>query len=208
MKRKYIFICILFLLFIINTILVLTNKYSVIDNNVYNYIISYRSNFLDSIFKLITSIGNTMNIIIIVFILLIFLSKESIYRLMITIITTVSSNQILKNIIRKPRPNILRLIKEYGYSYPSGHTMISVAVFGVLIYIVNRNIKNKFIKVILIILLLSLILLIGVSRIYLGVHDFSDVVGGYLLTIPILLLTNTVLSNHFRGNINDKDSSF
>ena len=83
--------------------------------------------------------------------------------------------------------------------------MISIGIYGLLIYIVCRYIKNKFIKIVLTMLLFILIILIGISRVYLGVHNPSDIIGGYLMALVILLLVNTLLSNHFRGNKNDKD---
>jgi len=85
--------------------------------------------------------------------------------------------------------------------------MISIAIYGVLIYIIYKNIKNKFIKTILIIILTILVLLIGISRIYLGVHYPTDILGGYLIALPIVILIIGLLNDHFRGNINDKDSS-
>lgn len=207
MKKRYIISGILFLLFIIITILMITNNTKVLDENIYNYIYSFRNNFLDNLFKTITKFGNTSTIIIMIFILLIFLGKENIYKLILTVVTTVLTNQGLKHIIRRIRPEHIRLIKEKGYSYPSGHSMISIALYGLLIYLIYKNIKNKFLKTILIVLLLTLILGIGISRIYLGVHHATDVLAGFAIALSIIILIVGKIDNHFRGNINDKDSS-
>ena len=88
----------------------------------------------------------------------------------------------------RPRPDHLRLIKQNGYSYPSGHSMISIAVYGFLIYYVYHKVKNKALKIALIILLSLLIILIGISRIYVGVHYPSDVLGGYTLSLLIIIV--------------------
>ena len=66
--------------------------------------------------------------------------------------------------------------------------MVSMAFYGYLIYLVYKNIKNKYLKWILIVVLSILIILIGISRIYLGVHYTSDVLGGYLLSVSYLVL--------------------
>lgn len=207
MKKRYIISGIFFLLFILITVLMITNNVKYFDETIYNYIFSFRSNILDTIFKTITKFGNTVNVIIMIFILLIFLGKENIYKLILTVVTTVLTNQGLKHIIRRVRPEHLRLIKEKGFSYPSGHSMISIALYGLLVYIVYKNIKNKFIKTILICLLSILILGIGISRIYLGVHHPTDVLAGFAIAIPIIVLIVCRIDDHFRGNINDKDSS-
>ena len=139
-------------------------------------------------FKSVTILGNTATIIGLLVILLIFIKDKYRYMLGSSALVTVLVNQLLKHIIMRPRPDHLRLIKQGGYSYPSGHSMISVAVYGFLIYYVYHNVKNKYLKVTLICLLSLLIILIGISRIYVGVHYPSDVLGGYILSLLILIL--------------------
>lgn len=207
MKKRYIISGIFFLLFILITVLMITNNTKIIDETIYNYIYSFRSNLLDTFFKTTTKCANTMTVIIMVFILLIFLGKENIYKLILTVTTTVLTNQGLKHIIRRIRPEHIRLIKEKGYSYPSGHSMISIALYGLLIYLIYKNVKNKILKSLLIVILLVLILSIGISRIYLGVHYPTDVLAGFSIALPILILIVGKIDDHFRGNINDKDSS-
>ena len=207
MKKRYIVSGIFFLLFILITILMITNNTTTFDDNIYNYIYSFRSDLLDIAFKTITKFGNTITVIIMIFVLLIFLGKENIYKMLLTVGATVLTNQGLKHSIRRVRPEHIRLIKENGYSYTSGHSMIAIALYGLLIYLVYKNVKNKLIKTILIVLLSILILGIGISRIYLGVHYPSDVLGGFSIAIPIIILIVCAIDDHFRGNINDKDSS-
>ena len=92
-------------------------------------------------------------------------------------------NQLLKRILQRPRPTEYRIIEETGYSFPSGHSMISMAFYGYLIYLIYKYVKNKYIKWTSIILLSILICSIGISRIYLGVHYTSDVLGDFYINI-------------------------
>ena len=92
------------------------------------------------------------------------------------------------HIVRRPRPSVLRLVDESGYSFPSGHSMVSVALYGIIVYTIYKNVKNKYVKWISIVLLSLLVLLIGFSRIYVGVHYFTDVVGGFTLGLVVLII--------------------
>ena len=83
--------------------------------------------------------------------------------------------------------------------------MMAMCLYGVLIYLINTKLKNKKLKIILTIILSVIIILIGISRIYVRVHYPSDVLGAYLLTILILIINITLINNHIRGNMNDKD---
>lgn len=88
-------------------------------------------------------------------------------------------NNILKVLFHRQRPMLEHLVPVTGLSFPSGHAMISYAFYGLIIYLVWLNIKNKYLKYVVTILLGLLILLIGISRIYLGVHYPSDVLAGF-----------------------------
>lgn len=71
--------------------------------------------------------------------------------------------------------------------------MVSMAFYGFLIYLIYNNIKNKYIKWILICSLSILIILIGISRIYLGVHYTSDVLAGFFLSISYLVIYTRIV---------------
>ena len=186
--KKNILLLSLTIIFITITILVLTNKIELIDSYVYNFIISFKSNNLTIFFKNITKLSNVKFVVILSLILLaLFRNKEGIYTVFNLIVIRII-NCIFKIIIRRDRPSILRLIKIGEYSYPSGHAMISMGLYGYLIYLIYKKVKNKYIKYLGISILSILILLIGISRIYLGVHYFSDVVLGYILSLIYLIL--------------------
>ena len=157
MKKRFIVLSVLLIGFIVLTFLVVTNNIKTFDDSIYNFLFSLRSKYLDLYFINITKFANTISILVLVIILLLTLKKEDGIILGISTISSVVVNTIIKNIVRRPRPSHLRLITQGGYSFPSGHSMISVCVYGLLIYLVIKNIKNIKLKVTLIIILLLII---------------------------------------------------
>ena len=198
---------ILMIIFIIITALVVTNNIAWFDDSVYNFIIGLRSAPLDFILKTITRLGDTVVIIIIVVAALIFLNKKDRVILGSSTIITVTLNQAIKHILKRPRPDHLRLIKQGGFSYPSGHSMIAVCVYGIMIYLINKKVQNKKLRITLSILLTLLILTIGISRVYLGVHYPSDVLGGFVLSTVILLINLTFTDKIYGGILNEKNGN-
>lgn len=147
------------------------------------------SDFATPIAKIITNFGGAIFLIVITVILFILIKNKKIGVAITTNLVLVALlNQLLKNILQRPRPTEYRIIQETGYSFPSGHSMASMAFYGYLIYLIYKYVENKNIKWILITLLSILICSIGISRIYLGVHYTSDVLGGFLISISYLVI--------------------
>ena len=112
-------------------------------------------------------------------------------------------NQLFKFIFERPRPTEYRIITETGYSFPSGHSMVSMAFYGFIIYLIYKKVNNKYIKWLVISILSLLIVSIGISRIYLGVHYTSDVLAGFLISISYL-----IIYIKYTKKIIDKDSNY
>jgi undecaprenyl-diphosphatase len=100
----------------------------------------------------------------------------------------------LKHLFHRKRPLLPLLQPARGMSFPSGHAMMSISFYGLLIYIISHTIKNQPVKRTLIISLVLLIAVIGFSRIYLRVHYTSDVLAGYIIGLLWLLIALDVLS--------------
>ena len=147
------------------------------------------SDFVTPIAKFITNFGGAIFLSIATIALLLLIKNKKIgLSIFSNIVIITILNQLLKRILRRPRPTEFRIVEETGYSFPSGHSMVSMAFYGYLIYLIYRYIKNKYVKWTLITILSILICLIGISRIYLGVHYTSDVLGGFLLSISYLVV--------------------
>lgn len=98
-------------------------------------------------------------------------------------------NSLIKLIFMRERPTLEHLVVEHSYSFPSGHSTGSMLLYGTIIMLLPLFIKKKAICRSLQLLLGIGILLIGISRVYLGVHFPSDILGGFCFGLSWLLLT-------------------
>jgi len=110
-----------------------------------------------------------------------FIKKHRWYSIKIPVIalSSLALMFFLKTLFGRHRPDIPLLREAQGLSFPSGHALMSVTFYGLLIHIIWNTVKRKWLKWTLIILLILLILIIGFSRIYLRVHYPSDVMAGF-----------------------------
>lgn len=163
----------------------------------YNFVSRYLiRDWVTPLMKIITFFGGPVCLIGITIVLLIVIKRKKVGILIgANLIIVTILNQILKFILQRPRPTEYRIIDESGYSFPSGHSMASMAFYGFLIYLIYKNISNKYLKWSLIVILSLLIISIGISRIYLGVHYTSDVLGGFLLSISYLILYTNIVNS-------------
>lgn len=154
------------------------------DTRVTEYVLSFRSNYVTDIFRFITNLGGRIAYISITCVLtLVFLLKHKTRRFIIqTVAVSVLaalSNVVLKEAVNRARPSLEHLVLVTTLSYPSGHAMTAMAFYGFLIYLLTQFKMKTLIKAFLITVLSVLIFLIGISRIYLGVHYPSDVLAGF-----------------------------
>ena len=165
------------------------------DNWAYNvFVESLRSENMTTIMKMITFLGSGEFLITSILLLFIFLKdKKESFLALINLCFIFLLNNIVKIIVQRPRPSGYNIIVESNYSFPSGHSMVSTAFYGFLIYLVYKKIKNKKIKYGLITVLFLIIISICISRVYLGVHYLSDTLAGFFLTIAYLMIFVTYI---------------
>ena len=180
---------IFFSIFILLLILLLTNNISFFDEFIYSIIIHFKSNIFTKINKVFTFLCSVWFIICFTILLVLLINNNKVRLFILCNLGGITLlNQLLKHIIRRTRPIGINLIKEKGFSFPSGHAMVSMAFYGLFIYLIYKSNLNKETKLLLVILLSMIILFIGVSRIYLGVHYASDVIAGYSLSLCYLMI--------------------
>ena len=182
------------ILFLVITENVFNNEIMRADTIGYNIVSNLISDKLTPLVMVVTWFGSATCLILLTIILFINIKNKKAGLLIGTNLVIISIlNQTLKSLLQRPRPTGFRIINETGYSFPSGHSMISMAFYGFLIYLIYKNVKNKCLKFTLIIILFILIISIGLSRIYLGVHYTSDVFAGFLLSIAYLIFYCSVV---------------
>lgn len=167
-----------------------------------------RSPFLTGLFKVVTHFGSFLTIGILTAIMAIVIKPLLVKIFAVANIAIVGGFcLVVKYLIKRPRPVDVNLIKETGFSFPSAHAMIAVVFFGFLIFLILRYIKNKSLKITLTILFSVLALIIGYTRVYLGVHYLSDVLAGIVAGIAYLtaaILLYLFLEKKFKKVKNEK----
>ncbi|MCL4385203.1 MAG: phosphatase PAP2 family protein [Cyanobacteria bacterium] len=171
---------------------------SQLDFNLLNKIQTIRTPFLNKFMLYITHFGD-WQIILGVFVIAVFtllLLKKWKYILALSISTIGGEIFVytMKNIIKRHGPPMrYTIFMEHDFSFPSGHGFIAVAFYGLLFYFIFRYLISKYLKVLIIIIGFALIVLIGFSRIYLGLHWPSDVLASFESGIILITLIITFL---------------
>ena len=190
------------ILFIILAIAISAEYLSGFESWVYNESTEHMNNILTTILIIITNIGGPIGVSIVCLTVLLvpkFRQKVGIPA-SLSVICAFILNIILKRCFARERPNILQLVSEKSYSFPSGHAMVNKALYAILIIYAYKLIENRKIKWTLISIMSILILAIGFTRIYLGVHYAGDILGGWLLGFAVCMLIYMIMK---KTTIND-----
>ena len=115
----------------------------------------------------------------------------------VNLVGVVALNQMCKFLVQRPRPEGFRLIAESGYSFPSGHSMVAMAFYGLLAWMAWHYERDPFVRRVSVAGFTLVVVLVGISRIYLGVHYASDVIAGFCLALAWLALYTTTVAPLF-----------
>jgi len=180
-----LFICALVIfIFVVRRIFVLHR--TSFDERIFNFLKQHVSEQNNELILFFTFLGSHQflipaNLVLITYFL--FIKKHKWYSIKVPAIalSSLAMMFVLKKLFNRPRPDIPLLYEAKGLSFPSGHALMSVTFYGLLIYIVFKTYRDKDWKWIIISLLILLILVIGFTRVYLRVHYTTDVIAGYCI---------------------------
>jgi len=168
--------------------------FSVFDNAVYDLVSGFMTDSMTQFMRFITYCGSewTISVLTVIFPVFVFVfRKKRFYRLSLAATANIALgalfNEILKHLFLRARPDLTQLAKVSGYSFPSGHSMNSMIFYGFFVYIIIKSMKHRS-KYFIAGALGLLVFMIGISRIYLGVHYASDVLAGFIIGFAWLML--------------------
>lgn len=189
-RSKIIAIVMLTIIFIVLSVLVSRGLLDNFDFDFYTRMVKYMSPGLTLVVKAITSVGGPAIVIAICAFFVFNPKTRWKFGILVSFgsLLTFLINWGVKLLLGRGRPEILQLVHEGSYSYPSGHAAVSIVMYGLLAIYIYQNIKNKKLKYILIGICTLSPIIIGLSRVYLGTHYMTDVIGGWILGVVMLII--------------------
>lgn len=202
-SREFRFFLWFLLGFAVIAVLVMLDRTASFDNFIIRNVQSAESPVLTVIAKNLSLVGSTWLVIVIslVTIALLFLVFKHRMELILFVWVALGSqllNTLFKLWFRRERPTIHRLIEQEGFSFPSGHSMAAFSLYGAIAYLLWRHMRHRAQRTLLILFTVLMTAGIGWSRVYLGVHYPSDVIGGYAASGAWLMLS-IVCFKAYRG---------
>ena len=202
MKKKRLLIVINSLLIILLIGLIFLIKRGVVTNfdlTIYHFVTSNLNPNLTFFFKVITFLGSTIFMIAITLIFLLFWRQKGRGKqFLIIIILAILLSNFLKLAIARERPDVLKLVIENTYSFPSGHTIAITTLSGFLIYVLWQEWGSLgwILKCLITSFITIIALLVMISRIYLGAHFATDILGGIICSLLVLNTTIPLLEKN------------
>jgi membrane-associated phospholipid phosphatase len=174
-----------------------------VDTRLADWLHEHASPGWTTFFETVTRLGNVSTLLVVVLLASVVLWRKGwIAELQLLALAGVGAEIItvgLKHGFQRDRPFFADpLASESSYSFPSGHASISLAVYGTLGFIAARHLRSRRAQIAALAGAAGLVLLIGFSRLYLGVHFLSDVIAGYSIGIAWVALCIVVLQLRLR----------
>ncbi len=226
-KKRGIITATSLIIFVILTILVCTQELLAFDTVIREWFYSIRTPWLTEVVKAVTFMGNTETIVVLCIAFLVvplikgrsglpFVGKVGVPVAAAAIVGS-AINKLIKHTVMRPRPDVsLHLIEQGGWSFPSGHSISGLLMYGLLAWLIIHYVKGRnggalagggaetggarrnLLANIAIVLLTLLWIGVGLSRVYLGVHYPSDVLGGWTLGMVIMMIVIAVVDRKAR----------
>lgn len=183
----FFFGILLLMCFGVLAVVISKNPINSFDLKLAAFVQSFENPSLTKVMEVFTAIGSTKYCVAIIVLAMIFLYFVLGHRTELIFLCgvlggSVVLNQILKRLFHRERPSVYRLIEESGYSFPSGHAMGALALYGALAFLLWRHVSTRAGRSILIVLSGFMIGMICISRVYLGVHYPSDIIGALMVS--------------------------
>ena len=162
------------------------------------FVVTLRSDVMTPIMEGFTSLSSVAVILVMALVVAAFAPGKAPGRCVCAnVVGALVLNQVLKFIVQRPRPDGYRLAVESSYSFPSGHSMISMAFYGLLIWMIWKYERDDVMRHVWCCLFGLIIVMVGISRIYLGVHYASDVIAGFCVSLIWLVFFTKVIAPAF-----------
>lgn len=173
-----------------------------VDSPWREWVIDKRSGTLDTVFTVISTLGSSLVLAPLAVVLVIVLTlrgfRSDALLVSVTTMGALVFGPLLKSVVERPRPEHGHLVVVNSWAYPSGHSLTSMAVLGVLIALAARHLPNRPARITVIALGVLMIVAVGLSRVYLGVHWPTDVLAGWLIGSVWLGLCLFLFGRHAR----------
>lgn len=185
-KTKILFIISLLIFAVLFTIMA-TNSALIqpTDNAIRVLVNAHRSTVANTFWMNFTQIFNSketiMWIVITIILSWIMTSRPFVVQVTITLLSGIFLNHFFKSIIKRPRPSANILMHYSGYSFPSGHSCAAALVLGCLVLLTWHVSQRKWLNYLITVFFVCLAVTVGFSRVYVGAHYPSDVIGGLCL---------------------------
>jgi Membrane-associated phospholipid phosphatase len=191
--RSFVFTIIVLLIFGWIAQLVSGQRIAAFDRKVTDAVRSLHSDAMTMVMKAFTELGSEFLVLLLIVAFAAILGFIGYRRELIFYLGVIGAsallNLLLKTMFQRARPDINRIIEASGFSFPSGHSMSAFTLYGITIYFLWKHLRYRWMRATVIVIGAVLIAMIGISRIYLGVHYPSDVIGGYLVSAAWLIMS-------------------